>query len=304
MLERTAEPGSDQAGGGGGDTKEDTPSRAYLHFVDLAGCERVKRTGNSGARLKCVGCVVGAGKGVFLCVKGRGGWVGRGVQDAGGVLVGAGCRSACRCAVNASPFDIITTAMTSLWFCMPLLPTLPPAPHPLTSLPLLLPIPQGERGHQLLPDDVGALPGGAALQPAAPGGPAGHPLQGEQGVCGGAGGAVRGGGAGHIVSSAHILHKSTWPCPWLHAFYHLQGKLQGLRQPRHMHLLLLSLPLPHPLAPARWPSPQITYLFKDVLHGLGRFVLVVNVSPDAAEFNETKRVLQVGVNGCSLHRVG
>jgi hypothetical protein len=41
-----------------------------------------------------------------------------------------------------------------------------------------------------------------------------------------------------------------------------------------------------------------------VLHGLGRFVLVVNVSPDAAEFNETKRVLQVGVNGCSLHRVG
>lgn len=63
-------------------------------------------------------------------------------------------------------------------------------------------------------------------------------------------------------------------------------------------------PSPPSLAPARWPSPQITYLFKDVLHGLGRFVLVVNVSPDAAEFNETKRVLQVGVNGCSLHRVG
>jgi hypothetical protein len=39
---------------------------------------------------------------------------------------------------------------------------------------------------------------------------------------------------------------------------------------------------------------QITHLFKDVLHGNGRFVMVVNVSPAAEEFNETKRVLQVG----------
>jgi hypothetical protein len=38
---------------------------------------------------------------------------------------------------------------------------------------------------------------------------------------------------------------------------------------------------------------QITHLFKDVLHGNGRFVMVVNVSPAAEEFNETKRVLQV-----------
>jgi hypothetical protein len=38
---------------------------------------------------------------------------------------------------------------------------------------------------------------------------------------------------------------------------------------------------------------QITHLFKDVLHGHGRFVLVVNVSQEVAEFNETKRVLQV-----------
>lgn len=40
---------------------------------------------------------------------------------------------------------------------------------------------------------------------------------------------------------------------------------------------------------------QITHLFKDVLHGNGRFVMVVNVSPAAEEFNETKRVLQVGI---------
>jgi hypothetical protein len=39
---------------------------------------------------------------------------------------------------------------------------------------------------------------------------------------------------------------------------------------------------------------QVTHLFKDVLHGNGRFVMVVNVNPAADEFNETKRVLQVG----------
>jgi len=42
---------------------------------------------------------------------------------------------------------------------------------------------------------------------------------------------------------------------------------------------------------------QITHLFKDVLHGNGRFAMVVNVSPAAEEFNETKRVLQVGAAG-------
>jgi hypothetical protein len=42
---------------------------------------------------------------------------------------------------------------------------------------------------------------------------------------------------------------------------------------------------------------QITHLFKDVLHGNGRFAMVVNVSPAAEEFNETKRVLQV-IDGC------
>lgn len=40
-------------------------------------------------------------------------------------------------------------------------------------------------------------------------------------------------------------------------------------------------------------SLQITHLFKGVLHGNGRFVMVVNVSPASEEFNETKRVLQV-----------
>jgi hypothetical protein len=40
-------------------------------------------------------------------------------------------------------------------------------------------------------------------------------------------------------------------------------------------------------------SLQITHLFKQVLHGNGRFVMVVNVSPASEAFNETKRVLQV-----------
>lgn len=47
---------------------------------------------------------------------------------------------------------------------------------------------------------------------------------------------------------------------------------------------------------------QVTHLFKDVLHGNGRFVMVVNVSPAAEEFNETKRVLQVcGPLGAVVH---
>eukprot|EP00877_Chromochloris_zofingiensis_P006000 jgi/Chrzof1/1653/Cz10g16010.t1 len=37
---------------------------------------------------------------------------------------------------------------------------------------------------------------------------------------------------------------------------------------------------------------KITHLFKDVLHGQGRFVMLVNVSQAVQEFNETKRVLQ------------
>ncbi|KAF6261407.1 P-loop containing nucleoside triphosphate hydrolase protein [Scenedesmus sp. NREL 46B-D3] len=39
---------------------------------------------------------------------------------------------------------------------------------------------------------------------------------------------------------------------------------------------------------------KITHLFKQVLHGNGRFVMVVNVSPASEAFNETKRVLQEG----------
>jgi hypothetical protein len=34
-------------------------------------------------------------------------------------------------------------------------------------------------------------------------------------------------------------------------------------------------------------------MFKTVLSGLGRFAMLVNVSPTAEEFNETKRVLEV-----------
>lgn len=51
-------------------------------------------------------------------------------------------------------------------------------------------------------------------------------------------------------------------------------------------------------------ATQVTHLFKDVLHGNGRFVMVVNVSPAAEEFNETKRVLQVCVGRCGLVHAG
>jgi hypothetical protein len=50
--------GAGSCGGGGDDDGEDA---SYLHFVDLAGCERVARTGNSGARLRCGRQAGGAG---------------------------------------------------------------------------------------------------------------------------------------------------------------------------------------------------------------------------------------------------
>jgi len=44
----------------------------------------------------------------------------------------------------------------------------------------------------------------------------------------------------------------------------------------------------------------LTHVFKDVLHGQGKIVLMVAVSPASVEFPETKRVLQVRW----LHREG
>lgn len=44
--------GGDACGGGSGREAGGGGEPGYLHFVDLAGCERVARTGNSGARLR------------------------------------------------------------------------------------------------------------------------------------------------------------------------------------------------------------------------------------------------------------
>ena len=42
---------------------------------------------------------------------------------------------------------------------------------------------------------------------------------------------------------------------------------------------------------------KVTHMFRAALTGRGRFALLVNVSPAAAEFGETKRVLEVRVRG-------
>lgn len=39
---------------------------------------------------------------------------------------------------------------------------------------------------------------------------------------------------------------------------------------------------------------KVCYLFRDVLHGWGRILLSVNVSPCACDYDETSHVLKVG----------
>jgi hypothetical protein len=46
---------------------------------------------------------------------------------------------------------------------------------------------------------------------------------------------------------------------------------------------------------------QVTHLFRDVLHGWGRVLLSVNVSPCACDYDETSHVLKVR-NQASPHR--
>lgn len=40
---------------------------------------------------------------------------------------------------------------------------------------------------------------------------------------------------------------------------------------------------------------QVTHIFRDVLHGWGQILLSVNISPDAADYDETAHVLKVGI---------
>lgn len=44
--------------------------------------------------------------------------------------------------------------------------------------------------------------------------------------------------------------------------------------------------------------PQVTHLFRDVLHGWGRVLLSVNVSPCACDYDETSHVLKVQHHSC------
>jgi hypothetical protein len=149
-----------------------------LCFVDLAGCERVKRTGNFGARLK---------------------WVaGRDHLHAAHAPVSLHVM-ACNSAVAPTPIVPLLAVLSrpcatghvsqtlnrtcvvtaSFAHCTYSDVTL----QDVRCLLLLLLLLQGECVDQQLADDIGALPGGAALQPAAPRNsrPEGHSLQGEQG---------------------------------------------------------------------------------------------------------------------------
>jgi hypothetical protein len=87
---------------------------------------------------------------------------------------------------------------------------------------------QGERGHQLVAYDAGALPGGAAVQPDAPARPQGHPLQGEQGA--GAGGSA-GCAAWLSVQHAAALHRPRHPLDIPSSAAPLQNRTPDPRSP-------------------------------------------------------------------------
>ena len=48
--------------------------------------------------------------------------------------------------------------------------------------------------------------------------------------------------------------------------------------------------------------PQVTHLFRDVLHGWGRVLLSVNVSPCACDYDETSHVLKVRHHSLHMKR--
>ena len=142
---------------GGEDGCEEKLGR--MSFVDLAGSERAQRTGNVGVRLKWV----------LRVVEGRG---------LGGAAAAPLCCPFCCVVLPLSCFRKSSPCFARPGTC-PAGATLQAAPAPCS---LLL---QGERGHQQQPDDAGAVPGGAAVEPAAPrqgaGQPAGGALPREQG---------------------------------------------------------------------------------------------------------------------------
>jgi hypothetical protein len=49
-----------------------------------------------------------------------------------------------------------------------------------------------------------------------------------------------------------------------------------------------------------WCPAQVTHLFRDVLHGWGRVLLVTNVSASAADYDETLAVLKYAVQSRRL----
>ena len=249
-----------------------------MSFVDLAGSERAQRTGNVGVRLKWV----------LRVVEGRG---------LGGAAAAPLCCPFCCVVLPLSCFRKSSPCFARPGTC-PAGATLQAAPAPCS---LLL---QGERGHQQQPDDAGAVPGGAAVEPAAPrqgaGQPAGGALPREQ---------------GHPPVQVGGVGAASWGLACF-AFWTTKGK-DWLGTSSDYALLLLRMQL-HPLAvlcrstrsspPACPPPPppphthhhhhhHHIFLHRDALHGWGQVVLSVNVSPVSKDYDETAHVLKVGGEG-------
>lgn len=164
---------------------------SYLHFVDLAGCERVARTGNSGARLRCELQPTCSRCMLWGCHWKEGGACAKlpfkDLREDTNTHRHSNsvCWSAYRPSGCVHTSHVCTHARVHIFMyihahthkqltCMHTQHTCAHPPPPAFT--------QGERRHQFIPDDFGPLPRGAALQPDAPCRPKGHPLQGEQGM--------------------------------------------------------------------------------------------------------------------------
>lgn len=140
---------------------------------------------------------------------------------------------------------------------------------------------QGERGHQQQSHDAGPLPGGPALEPAAPP-PRAPPcplprIQGMPVAC----------LLFILKESLRIVH-----CERQLLLFAQQetrggtGDKYGIRDVTRAYLAEV-----HSKELSRGMT-QVTHLFRDVLHGWGQILLCVNVSPAARDYDETARVLR------------
>lgn len=232
------------------------PAVARLTFVDLAGCERAGRTGNAGARLRCAH---GGGGGDCVCGGVRVVCDKSAVRPPARPPAGTNRRRRVRGGRGHRESVAINSSLMTLARCLQVLRH---NQQHATEPAKVLPYRESKVRTVQVPawaESLGVVVGAGSGWPSDPwtGCPGSH------------------------------LTRPLFPCVW-HAW--LRPGLSRRVARRRKPALSNALPLP-PTAPVAFGT-QLTHVFKDVLHGQGKIVLLVAVSPATDEFNETKRVLQ------------